>query len=229
MRSKNMQRLTDQLKVRYPGVVIYGIGDEAHKKSASGHNEDDTPGSKPEQEDPDNKPEHRAIDVMIGISFAARSAAALVVVLTTVPANQRRLLYVIFDGWIYRARNGWIREPYSGSDKHRDHPHVSGTWQDDENTSDWVLDLPIAKPPTPQQEEDEPMNNVVYVRRNAPAGQKQLWALAGTAVKSGWLETDNELTANGWAGQFMKNGNSVDVDYTKWEATAAAHRGGTPA
>lgn len=228
MRSKNMQRLTDQLKTRYPGVVIYGIGDDAHKKSASGHNEDDTPGSKPEQEDPDSKPEHRAIDVMIGRAFGAAAAAALVVVLTTVPANQRRLLYVIFDGWIYRARNGWIREPYGGSDKHRDHPHVSGTWQDDENTADWVLDLPIAKPPTPQQEEEEePMSTLVYVRRNAPAGQPQLWALAGAAVKSGWVETDKPATANGWAAQFSKTGNSVDVEYADWGRVRDEHRGVT--
>ena len=64
MRSKNMQVLTDDVKQRHPGVVIYGIGDDAHKKRRSGHNEDDTPGSLPEREDADNKPEHRAIDIM---------------------------------------------------------------------------------------------------------------------------------------------------------------------
>jgi hypothetical protein len=74
MRSKNMQVLTDDVKQRHPGVVIYGIGDDAHKKRRSGHNEDDTPGSLPEREDADNKPEHRAIDIMIGPKFTKTQA-----------------------------------------------------------------------------------------------------------------------------------------------------------
>lgn len=31
MRSRSMQSLTDAIKRRHPGVVIYGIGDPAHK------------------------------------------------------------------------------------------------------------------------------------------------------------------------------------------------------
>ena len=141
-RSTNMQRLTDQLKARYPGVVIYGIGDTAHKRSASGHNEDDTPGSKPEDEDADNKPEHRAIDVMLGPRFPRAAAWALVAALVTVPANQRRLLYVIFEGSIWRAKGGWKRERYTGSNPHTDHPHVSGEADNDEDGSNWILDVP---------------------------------------------------------------------------------------
>lgn len=144
-RSLNMQTLTGQIKVRWPGVVVYGIGDLAHQSSPSGHNEDDTPGSRPEQEDPDNKPEHRALDVMEGPRFSEADAWLLVTALVTIPANQRRLLYVIYDGWIWRARNGWKKERFSG-DPHRDHPHISGTWQDDDNTAPWILD-------TPQEEE----------------------------------------------------------------------------
>lgn len=134
-----MQKLTDQLKAENPGIVIYGIGDAAHKRSPSGHNEDDTPGSKPEQEDPDSKPEHRAIDVMIGKAFTVAEAWDLVSALVTVPANRARLLYVIFMRKIWRAKNGWREENYTGSDPHTNHPHVSGTWQDDENTAPWVL------------------------------------------------------------------------------------------
>lgn len=139
MRSLNMQKLTNQLAALYARVVIYGIGDEAHKRSPSGHNEDDTPGSKPEQEDPDSKPEHRAIDVMISGAFTKAAAWLLVTALVTIKANQDRLLYVIFDGWIWRRNGGWVKEVYTGSDKHRDHVHVSGNWPDDDNTAAFVL------------------------------------------------------------------------------------------
>lgn len=82
--------------------------------------------------------------------------------------------------------------------------------------------------PAPQQEEeDEPVNTLVYVRRNAPVGEKQLWALAGAAVKAGWLETDEQAKADGWAGQFMRKGNSVDCEYDSWDETRQQHLGVT--
>ncbi len=152
MRSRNMQRLTDQLKAKHPGVVIYGIGDAAHKKSPSGHNEDDTPGSKPEQEDADNIREHRAIDVMLGPKFSRDQAWDLVDALVTRPENQRRLYYVIFDGYQWRRNGGWKREVRT-KDPHRDHPHISGQAADDDNTADWSIGNPST--PTPQQEDDD--------------------------------------------------------------------------
>lgn len=223
MRSRNMQRLTDQLKARYPGVVIYGIGDEEHKLSPSAHNEDDTPGSRPDQEDPDNVPEHRAIDVMIGPKFTKWNAYDLVSALVTHPANRARLTYVIFDGYIWSAKVGFEKRAFTG-DPHHDHPHVNGKASDDENGSDWILDP--APAPTPQQE-DEDMNSIVYVRRGAPAGQPQLWALAGAAAgPGGWVETDHGGVATGWALRFGgPQQNSVDVPAEDWDALAAGHRG----
>lgn len=139
MRSANMQVLTEDIQGRHPGTTIYGIGDEGHKGSASGHNEDDTPGSRPEQEDPDSKPEHRAIDVMIGPKFSKADAWALVVALVTIAANQQRLIYVIFNRKIWRKKNGWKEEVYTGSDPHDNHVHASGDWPDDENRAHWAL------------------------------------------------------------------------------------------
>jgi hypothetical protein len=141
MRSANMQVLTNQLKAKYPGVVIYGIGDAAHKLSPSGHNEDDTPGSLPEDQDADSKPEHRALDVMKGNAFSHADAVALVTAMTQVPANQRRLLYVIYNRKIYRRNSGWREENYTGSDPHTSHVHLSGEADDDENTAAWILDI----------------------------------------------------------------------------------------
>jgi len=82
-----------------------------------------------------------------------------------------------------------------------------------------------APTPTPQQEDD--MNSLVYVRRGAPAGQPQLWALAGAAAQpGGWVETDNGTIATGWAVRFGgPQQNSVDVPAADWEALAAQHRG----
>jgi hypothetical protein len=140
MRAPNMQKLTGQVKGWRPGVVIYGVGDEAHKLSPSDHNEDDTPGSKAEQEDADNIPEHRAIDVMLGPAFSKADGDQLVSWLVTRPANRARLKYVIWYGGIWRRATGWVREVYTGSDKHMNHPHVSGLAADDENTRDWELE-----------------------------------------------------------------------------------------
>ncbi len=165
-RSRNMQKLTEQLRARYPGVVIYGIGDDAHKASRSGHNEDDTPGSRPEDEDGDNLPEHRALDVMLGPAFSRADGHALTTVLTTHPENRRRLLYVIFDGYITSRSNGWVRRPHSG-DPHRDHPHISGEADDDDNTAPWILDT------TPL--EDDVTVEELYSIIRAVQGGKTYW------------------------------------------------------
>ena len=138
MRSANMQVLTNQIKEKRPGVVVYGIGDDAHKLQVSGHNEDDTPGVRAEDQDADTKPEHRALDVMIGPHFSAEDAQRLFNDLTTIPENQRRLLYVIYNRHIASASRGWVVRPFDG-DPHTDHDHISGEADDDENTTPWVL------------------------------------------------------------------------------------------
>lgn len=138
MRSANMQVLTDQIKAKRPGVIVYGIGDDAHKLEVSGHNEDDTPGVRAEDQDADTKPEHRALDVMIGPHFSGEDAQALFNDLTTIPENQKRLLYVIFNRHIASASRGWTLRPFDG-DPHTDHDHISGEADDDENTSPWIL------------------------------------------------------------------------------------------
>lgn len=209
-RSRNLQVLTDQTRARFPGVVIYGISDEQHKRSPSGHNEDDTPGSRPEQEDPDGKAEHRAIDVMLGRAFSFLQAWVYVTALVTVPANRVRLLYVIFDGWIWRAKAGWVREVYGGPDKHRDHPHVSGTWQDDENTALWVLELPA---PQPQEDEGDDVAKMVYAIGRG-------WALVDAGTWRDIDDNDTALTAdeqkdaNAYAALF---GNAREVPAADWD------------
>jgi hypothetical protein len=151
-RSRSMQVLTNQIKERWPGVVVYGIGDDDHQDSPSGHNEDDTPGSRPDQEDADNVPEHRAIDVMLGSRFSRDDAYRLVGWLVSHPENRIRLTYVIFDGSIWSAKTGFQKRAFGG-DPHRTHPHINGKASDDENGSPWILDVPTV----PKGDEDMKM------------------------------------------------------------------------
>ncbi|MEU5945146.1 hypothetical protein ABZ793_06235 [Micromonospora sp. NPDC047465] len=136
MRARNMQALTDAIKRRHPGVVIYGIGDAAHKLRASDHNEDDLSGSRAAQSDSDNNPEHRAIDVMLGPAFSRADAYGLIDNLVGDPGSRARLFYIIFDGFIWSRSSGWTKRAFDG-DPHRDHPHISGWAADDENAAGW--------------------------------------------------------------------------------------------
>lgn len=132
-----MQALTDAIKRRWPGVVIYGIGNEEHQDQPSDHNEDDTPGSRPAQTDADSNPEHRAIDIMLGPAFSKADGDALVAALLADPEARARLLNIIWYGGIWSRSWGWTRRTYTGSNPHTDHPHVSGLAADDENDADW--------------------------------------------------------------------------------------------
>jgi hypothetical protein len=145
MRAKNMQKLTDQLKAKHPGVTIYGIGDKPHQAQISDHNEDDTPGIRTPQTDADNVQEHRAVDVMLGPSFDRSQANSLVKDLVSRPANTGRVTLVIFDGYEYSKRTGFTKVARS-TDKHTDHVHVSGLASDDDNTADWDLSAPGSHP-----------------------------------------------------------------------------------
>lgn len=136
-RATNLAVLTAELKARYPGIVIYGIGDDAHKLRTSDHNEDDTAGSRAAQSDSDTKPEHRAIDVMLGSSFNRTQALALI---NEILANARlkaRLWYINFENWQWSRSNGWVRRDNS-DDPHPTHIHFSALAADDENAAAWL-------------------------------------------------------------------------------------------
>lgn len=138
MRSKNMQVLTRNIKEKRPDATIYGIGDEKHKRRVSGHNEDDTPGVRAEDQDSDNVREHRAIDVMINSSFSRNDGNRLVDDLTSDSANRNRLIYINWGSQQWHRRNNW--QPVDNSDDpHPDHVHISGEADDDDNESNWNL------------------------------------------------------------------------------------------
>lgn len=136
----NMDKLRDQIADRWPGVVIGTIGDLAHAAGTSGHNPDDTAGVKAELSDGDSLQEVRALDPMISSHFTAADAAELVRILTTVPACRARLYYVIYNRRICSRSHGWVWRPYTGSDPHTGHVHLSGWAADDANATPWPID-----------------------------------------------------------------------------------------
>lgn len=118
------------------------IGDPAHQGSSSGHNPDDTPGSKAEREDDDQRPEVRAADA----SNDLRSLITMQQVINAIlayPPDRNRLIYIIHDGLIWSANNGWKPVAYPGSDKHRTHVHLSGNPNSDLDGRPWqsILNL----------------------------------------------------------------------------------------
>lgn len=105
------------------------VGDAAHRQQVSGHNPDDTAGVLAERSDADTKPEVRAADV------DARGVVMQAVIdgIIADPAERSRFIYVIFNRHIWRASNGWEKEPYTGSDPHDLHAHFSGHPDHDED------------------------------------------------------------------------------------------------
>lgn len=138
MRAPNLQRLTEDVRALYPGVVIYGLGDAAHRAQSSDHNEDDTSGVRTPQTDADTVPEHRAIDVMLGPAFSWGAGQRLVSELIGRPENRARITLVIFNRYEYSVRTGFAPVRRT-TDLHLDHVHVSGLAAADANRSAWSI------------------------------------------------------------------------------------------
>lgn len=110
------------------------IGDAAHRTEVSGHNPDDTPGVKAERQDADSIPEVRAADVDArGVDMDAAIASVL-----QDRSALALLIYIIWNGHIWRAAAGWAREVYAGSDPHRTHAHFSGHPDADATAFAWA-------------------------------------------------------------------------------------------
>lgn len=109
----NLARRQAMIHDVYPTITIYGIGDTAHQAEASDHN-------------PDARGIWHAIDIMTLTDAAHAGAAAHI--LAWLLSDVTDLQYVIHDRIIYGRdeANGWHGSPYTGSDPHTNHIHVSG-------------------------------------------------------------------------------------------------------
>lgn len=137
MRTKSLDALTRDFQRLEPGVTVWGKGDAAHQSSTSDHNEDDTPGSRAEQQDADSVPEHRAIDVPVLGPMTMAKLRVYRARLTDRPANRARLRYVILEQTIWSRNNGWAPRPYGG--EFHNHLHASQDVADDNNGAPWDI------------------------------------------------------------------------------------------
>ncbi|WP_051808242.1 hypothetical protein [Actinoplanes subtropicus] len=123
------------------------IGDEAHRKRTSGHNPDDTPGSRPAWDgDPDTLAEVRALDVAADLGDGV-TGQDLVDHLVRLPKLSTVVRYLIHRGRIYHVRKGFEPESFDG-DPHTDHVHIEGAWTqaaDNDTSFDYHLEeIPVA-------------------------------------------------------------------------------------
>jgi hypothetical protein len=140
------------------------IGDTAHQGRASGHNPDDTPGSKPAWDgDPDSTAEVRDLDVKANLGDGV-DGQDLVDHLIRLPGLATVIRYLIHRGHIYHQRNGFTAVRFAG-DPHNEHVHIEGAWAqaaDNNATFDFHLE-DIAMPSA-----DEIANAVIKKLDTAP-------------------------------------------------------------
>lgn len=197
-RSASMDALRRNGFTVWPGMTIYWIGDPDHQSGVSGHNPDDTPGVQAELQDADSVPEVRALDFMIGPKFSTENGWRLVNALVA-GQDKWRLYYVIWQRAIWHRGTSFQARPYTGSDPHTNHVHVSGYSTDDANGADWqsilalgedhpmtihelhalLLSILTADIPVERQVRDMIMGGV-----QSPANQRGLLSLVMDAVKA---------------------------------------------
>jgi hypothetical protein len=174
----NIQTLRSNLREAFPNRLTTSdgtIGDPAHAAGVSGHNPDDTPGVRAESSDADSVPEVRACDAdkdLDGPSTPRSRMQAVVDAIRRNPEDRSRLIYMIYDGYIYSENSVdpntgvWLKRVYNGTNKHREHAHFSGKASRDNDTRPFKSVLAFKpKPPPPPQAEPEPLRMSLATRR----------------------------------------------------------------
>lgn len=119
-------------------------GDKAHKAETSGHNPDDTSGSKAAWNgDSDNTPEVRAWDMDSDLHDSEVTTDEFVAHILSLPNLSSVIRYIIWNRHWWHERDGWVKRDYTGASAHTEHVHFEGAWSNasDANTKfDYKLD-----------------------------------------------------------------------------------------
>lgn len=101
-------------------------GDKPHKLRPSGHNADDTAGSKAEDSDADNVAEIRAGDYRLPFNAPFTPEQFVQFLVKECRAGRITWIkYIIYNRRIWAASSKWVTRKYTGSNPHDKHIHVS--------------------------------------------------------------------------------------------------------
>lgn len=122
---KGLYVLCQQVRDRYPNIVIGTIGDKAHQQRRSDHN-------------PEGDGSVDAADFMLGNGFDKNEAQWLVD--TLVHHRDNRIAYIIWNRRIISSTvDPWVWRRYYGVDPHTNHVHVSVNDLHSDDKREWKL------------------------------------------------------------------------------------------
>lgn len=218
--TKGLQNLRTQVNERWPTrdkASDGSIGDAAHQASTSGHNPDDTSGSKAAwNEDGDTLPEVRAWDMDSDLREPGSSAQLLVDHVRKLPGVSGVLRYMIYNGKMYHSRDGFASSAYSGPSPHTEHIHFEGAWsQAADNNTSFDYKLEEVGDYMAIEEADLIVKPWQYVGGGIPAGMSTLGCLNEAVL--------NSRTALNILNLVLANVKSDDADKAQLLADSKLH------
>lgn len=123
------------------------VGDQAHMKSTSDHNPDET-GTVPIR-DADSRNEVHAIDIDKDLMEPGLDMERVVQFLLERCRRglEKRLRYIIWNRRIWHVDSGWRQKAYNGPNPHNEHAHFSASYNSvrEADDSPWNLkEIPVA-------------------------------------------------------------------------------------